>query len=52
MLEANRLILDVLEPALEGELIDSTVEGRVALEAGRAWCAPPCAGRRSSGRAR
>jgi glucose-1-phosphate thymidylyltransferase len=34
MLEANRLILDVIEPRNEGELIDSTVEGRVAIDAG------------------
>jgi glucose-1-phosphate thymidylyltransferase len=34
MLEANRLILDVLEPRLDGELVDSTLEGRVAVEAG------------------
>jgi glucose-1-phosphate thymidylyltransferase len=34
MLEANRLILDVLEPSIEGEVIDSTVEGRVVVEAG------------------
>jgi glucose-1-phosphate thymidylyltransferase len=34
MLEANRLILDNLEGALEGELIDSQVEGRVAIDAG------------------
>ena len=34
MLEANRLILDVLEPRIEGELVDSTIEGRVVLEAG------------------
>jgi glucose-1-phosphate thymidylyltransferase len=34
MLEANRLILDNLETRVEGELIDSTVEGRVVIEAG------------------
>ncbi len=34
MLEANRLILDDLEERLEGELIESRVEGRVAIEAG------------------
>ena len=34
MLEANRLILDDLEESVEGELIDSRVEGRVAIEAG------------------
>ncbi|MGD9695726.1 MAG: glucose-1-phosphate thymidylyltransferase [Thermoleophilia bacterium] len=34
MLEANRLILDVMEPRLDGEMIDSTVEGRVVVEAG------------------
>jgi glucose-1-phosphate thymidylyltransferase len=34
MLEANRLVLDVLEPRLEGELVESTLEGRVVVEAG------------------
>ena len=34
MLEANRLILDVIEPRVDGELIDSTVEGRVIVEPG------------------
>jgi glucose-1-phosphate thymidylyltransferase len=34
MLEANRLILDNLESRLDGELRDSTVEGRVVIEAG------------------
>jgi glucose-1-phosphate thymidylyltransferase len=34
MLEANRLILDRLETRVEGELIDSQVEGRVIVEAG------------------
>ena len=34
MLEANRLVLDVLEPRLEGEVVDSTLEGRVVVEAG------------------
>ena len=34
MLEANRLILDVLEPRNEGEITDSTIEGRVVIEAG------------------
>ncbi|MEQ8833750.1 MAG: glucose-1-phosphate thymidylyltransferase [Miltoncostaeaceae bacterium] len=34
MLEANRLILDVVEPRIEGDLIDTTVEGRVVIEAG------------------
>jgi glucose-1-phosphate thymidylyltransferase len=34
MLEANRLILDDIEERIEGELIDSRVEGRVAIEAG------------------
>ncbi len=31
MLEANRLILDDLEESVEGDLIDSRVEGRVAI---------------------
>jgi glucose-1-phosphate thymidylyltransferase len=34
MLEANRLILDDLDERLDGELIDSRVEGRVVVEAG------------------
>ncbi len=34
MLEANRLILDDLEEHVDGEVIDSRVEGRVAIEAG------------------
>jgi glucose-1-phosphate thymidylyltransferase len=34
MLEANRLILDDLEERVDGELVDSRVEGRVVIEAG------------------
>jgi glucose-1-phosphate thymidylyltransferase len=34
MLEANRLILDDLETRLDGEVVDSRVEGRVVLEEG------------------
>jgi glucose-1-phosphate thymidylyltransferase len=34
MLEANRLILDTLEASIDGDLIDSQVEGRVVVEAG------------------
>ena len=34
MLEANRLVLDVLETRVDGELEDSTVEGRVVVEPG------------------
>jgi glucose-1-phosphate thymidylyltransferase len=34
MLEANRLILDQLEPRIEGELLASTADGRVVIEAG------------------
>ena len=34
MLEANRLILDNLAERIEGELIDSQVDGRVVIEAG------------------
>jgi glucose-1-phosphate thymidylyltransferase len=34
MLEANRLILDTIVERLEGELIDTQVEGRVVIEAG------------------
>ncbi len=33
MLDANQLILDDLEPRMEGELIDSRAEGRVAIDA-------------------
>ena len=36
MLEANRLILDNLTERVDGELIDSQVDGRVVIEAGRA----------------
>jgi glucose-1-phosphate thymidylyltransferase len=34
MLEANRLVLEDLESKVEGELVDSRVEGRVVVEAG------------------
>ena len=34
MLEANRLVLDTIEARVEGELIDSQVDGRVVVEAG------------------
>jgi len=34
MLEANRLILDTIEARVEGELIDSKVDGRVVVEPG------------------
>jgi glucose-1-phosphate thymidylyltransferase len=34
MLDANRLILDDLEERIDGELIDSRVEGRVVIEKG------------------
>src|SRR3954451_1960142 len=34
MLDANRLILDDLTERIDGELIDSRVEGRVVIEAG------------------
>ena len=34
MLEANRLVLDNLPERVQGELIDSRVEGRVVIEAG------------------
>src|SRR3954453_9246290 len=34
ILEANRLILEDLEERIEGELVDSRVEGRVVIEAG------------------
>ena len=34
MLEANRLILETLERRVDGELVDSTIEGRVVIEAG------------------
>ncbi len=34
MLEANRLVLEDIEPSLDGEVVDSKVEGRVVIEAG------------------
>jgi glucose-1-phosphate thymidylyltransferase len=34
MLEANRLVLEELERRIDGELVDSNVEGRVVVEAG------------------
>src|SRR5215211_7604111 len=34
MLEANRLILDDLDKRVEGELVESRVDGRVVIEAG------------------
>ena len=34
MLAANRLVLDTIENRVEGELIDSQVDGRVVVEAG------------------
>jgi glucose-1-phosphate thymidylyltransferase len=34
MLEANRLVLEDIDPRLEGELVDSRVEGRVVVEEG------------------
>ena len=34
MLEANRLVLEELEPRTDGELIDSSVEGRLVVETG------------------
>ncbi len=34
MLAANRLVLEDIEPRIEGELIDCNVEGRVVVEAG------------------
>jgi glucose-1-phosphate thymidylyltransferase len=34
MLEANRLILERLERRVEGELVDSQIDGRVVVEAG------------------
>jgi glucose-1-phosphate thymidylyltransferase len=34
MLEANRLVLDTIEPRVDGELVSSQAEGRVIIEAG------------------
>ncbi|HWH12558.1 MAG TPA: glucose-1-phosphate thymidylyltransferase [Solirubrobacteraceae bacterium] len=34
MLEANRLVLDTIEARIDGELVDSQIDGRVVLEAG------------------
>ena len=36
LLEANRLILEDIDPRMEGECIDSRVEGRVVIERRRA----------------
>ena len=52
MLEANRLVLDVLETRVDGELVDSTVEGRVVVEPGARVVRRRCAGRPSSAPAR
>jgi glucose-1-phosphate thymidylyltransferase len=34
MLEANRLVLDTIEPSSEGVMVDSTTHGRVIIEPG------------------
>ncbi len=34
MLEANRLVLDTIDPVVAGEMVDSTTHGRVIIEAG------------------
>ena len=34
MLEANRLILETIDQRIDGQLVDSTIEGRVIVEAG------------------
>ncbi|HEX9416025.1 MAG TPA: glucose-1-phosphate thymidylyltransferase [Gaiellaceae bacterium] len=34
MLETNRLLLDTIEPRVEGELVDSRIEGRVSVGPG------------------
>jgi glucose-1-phosphate thymidylyltransferase len=34
MLEANRLVLDTIEPRCEGELVEAQIDGRVVIEAG------------------
>ncbi len=34
MLEANRLILDTIKRSVDGELVDSQIDGRVVVEAG------------------
>jgi glucose-1-phosphate thymidylyltransferase len=34
MLEANRLVLDTIEPRVEGVMVDSTTHGRVIIEPG------------------
>jgi glucose-1-phosphate thymidylyltransferase len=34
MLEANRLLLEVVERRIDGEVIDSTIDGKVIIEAG------------------
>ncbi len=50
MLAANRLVLDTIVARVEGELVDSRVDGRVIVEPGRASSAPRSAGPRSSAR--
>ena len=50
LLEANRLLLEGTERRVDGEVdAESQVDGRVVLEAERAWSAAMCGGRRSSG---
>ncbi len=52
MLETNRLLLDVVEPVIDGEVADSDLDGRVAVAAGSAGRAlpHPGAGRNRRGR--
>ena len=52
MLAANRLVLDTIQTRVEGELIDSQVDGRVVIEAGARLERSRCAGRPSSAPAR
>ena len=52
MLAANRLVLDTIQTRLEGELVDSQVDGRVVIEPGARLERSSVRGRRSSARAR
>ena len=52
MLEANRLVLDVLETRVDGELVTARSRGAWWSSPERAWCRRPFAGRPSSAPAR
>ena len=52
MLETNRLLLDVVEPVIDGEVADSDLDGRVPSPRGRWSSAAASRGRSRSERAR